>query len=627
MADTHDASAATSGRTARAAQTAEADGPQPARITIVDPDAALPFLTDDAPEPVLRDLVAVATDRLVYADAASDRYYAFDSAEDFGGGPARGYTGSIGSLTVFEGGRRDEDILYRVDNFEIGLERFLRGDLAQTPGAIDAELFGGVNAIRAAGDTINGNVAGATGTPDMPDTIEGRADATDTLRLAGRAADYGGEGTVEDFAITKDGGGFAARVVDVETLAFTDDPAPISVEEFLNPLTEVSLSVDDITVQEGDTGTTPATFTLALSEPVNRQVTIDVATVAETASAETDFTPLETTVTLAAGEATASVTVDVAGDTEVEPDETFTLNLTNASEGVTLDTETATATIANDDAEPPDELIDTQAADNVTGTDQDETLVLIADGQGDTFDAAGEVEGDTLDLSNLPTGQFGEDSAFVSLIEGIAVTPVSGTDSIANFERVIGTDAADTIGGDGGANVLDGGPGDDTIDGLGGDDRIPLDNGANAVAGGDGGDTFVLTLPAAAEGAAGRDVVGDFNAAEGDRFLVDLSGLELPADFQAVTAVRPDLAVPQAADRVADFFVEASDGPQPAVAVVQDVVQEVGGSLARLFIDANLDGSFYGVPTAESSADVVVDLVGGVDATGIGPDALTFLTG
>ena len=55
------------------------------------------------------------------------------------------------------------------------------------------------------------------------------------------------------------------------------------------------------------------------------------------------------TVSFAAGETSKTVTVNVAGDTTVEPDEGFTVTLSSPT-GATLGTASATGTIRNDDA-------------------------------------------------------------------------------------------------------------------------------------------------------------------------------------------------------------------------------------------------------------------------------------
>lgn len=95
-------------------------------------------------------------------------------------------------------------------------------------------------------------------------------------------------------------------------------------------------TVSDVTVTEGDAGTSNATFLVRLLNPSTSAVTVDVETVAGTASAA-DFTPLALkTLTFAAGTTQQLVTVPIVGDLIREGTETFLLKLSNPSEGVTL---------------------------------------------------------------------------------------------------------------------------------------------------------------------------------------------------------------------------------------------------------------------------------------------------
>ena len=55
------------------------------------------------------------------------------------------------------------------------------------------------------------------------------------------------------------------------------------------------------------------------------------------------------TVSFAAGEVTKTISINVVGDTAVESDETFNLTLSGATNGATITSGTATATILNDD--------------------------------------------------------------------------------------------------------------------------------------------------------------------------------------------------------------------------------------------------------------------------------------
>jgi hypothetical protein len=110
------------------------------------------------------------------------------------------------------------------------------------------------------------------------------------------------------------------------------------------------LAVSDVAVPEGDSGTTPATFTVTRSGSTTGATSVTYATSNGTATAGSDYTAVApTVVTFAAGETSKAVTVLVTGDTLVEPDETFTLKLSPAA-GMILSDDTATATILNDDA-------------------------------------------------------------------------------------------------------------------------------------------------------------------------------------------------------------------------------------------------------------------------------------
>ncbi|MFH1120176.1 MAG: Calx-beta domain-containing protein, partial [Bacteroidota bacterium] len=116
------------------------------------------------------------------------------------------------------------------------------------------------------------------------------------------------------------------------------------------------LAISDISLAEGDSGTTGFTFTLTLSAASDDVVTIDYATADGTATeADADYTGVSGTITFAAGETSKTVTVLVNGDAKTETNETFTIGLTDLvtnGNTITLGTASATATITNDDNTP-----------------------------------------------------------------------------------------------------------------------------------------------------------------------------------------------------------------------------------------------------------------------------------
>ena len=113
-----------------------------------------------------------------------------------------------------------------------------------------------------------------------------------------------------------------------------------------------SLSVDDASVTEGDTGTADLEFAVKLSPASDGEVTVQWATSkesADTAEPGSDYTAGNGTLTFAAGETGKTVTVTVQGDAVDEPNETLTVTLSNQTSGVSITDATATGTITDDD--------------------------------------------------------------------------------------------------------------------------------------------------------------------------------------------------------------------------------------------------------------------------------------
>jgi chitinase len=112
------------------------------------------------------------------------------------------------------------------------------------------------------------------------------------------------------------------------------------------------LSVGDVSVREGNSGTVSAVFTVTLSAPSSQTVTVAYATQDGTATAGGDYQATSGTLTFAPGETAKTIAVAVNGDTVPEPDETFRLILSNATNAV-IAVGQATGTILNDDGPPP----------------------------------------------------------------------------------------------------------------------------------------------------------------------------------------------------------------------------------------------------------------------------------
>lgn len=126
----------------------------------------------------------------------------------------------------------------------------------------------------------------------------------------------------------------------------------LAVDDFsLTPNPPPSLSIDDVIVLEGDSGTTIARFTVSLSSPAPLGgVTFDIATQDQTATvADNDYVMRSLTAqTILQGNQTYTFDVTVNGDTNVEPTETFLVNVMNIIGAMVGDTQ-GIGTISNDD--------------------------------------------------------------------------------------------------------------------------------------------------------------------------------------------------------------------------------------------------------------------------------------
>jgi probable HAF family extracellular repeat protein len=98
-----------------------------------------------------------------------------------------------------------------------------------------------------------------------------------------------------------------------------------------------TLSISDVTIIEGNAGTTNAVFTIRLSAASGEAVTVSFATSDGTASAGSDYAAHSGSITLAPGATTATVTVAVNGDRVGEPNEAFHVGLSAAAGALIAD--------------------------------------------------------------------------------------------------------------------------------------------------------------------------------------------------------------------------------------------------------------------------------------------------
>lgn len=151
--------------------------------------------------------------------------------------------------------------------------------------------------------------------------------------------------------------------------AIVDGQATITIDDN-EDLPKVSVA--DLSVTEGD-GAAPNDFvnadvTVSLDSPSATAATVQLDTSAGTATAGTDYEEVTAqTVTIPAGQTSVTQTIKVFGDTVVEPDEDFTVTLSNPSANIDPGTMTATVTIVDNEVQPDLSIGDVTVTEGDTG--------------------------------------------------------------------------------------------------------------------------------------------------------------------------------------------------------------------------------------------------------------------
>ena len=128
------------------------------------------------------------------------------------------------------------------------------------------------------------------------------------------------------------------------------DPANPPANCVTTTPTAPTITINDVFKLEGNDTTTNFNFTVTRSGDTTGASSVTWSTSDGTATAPSDYTAVPPTVTsFAAGETTKTVTVVVNGDTTVEPNETFNVDLSTCV-GCTITDNKGVGTILNDDA-------------------------------------------------------------------------------------------------------------------------------------------------------------------------------------------------------------------------------------------------------------------------------------
>lgn len=239
---------------------------------------------------------------------------------------------------------------------------------------------------------------------------------------------------------------------------------PIGGGQLISP----KISINDVTVAEGNSGITSSTFTVSLSSASSSTTTVNFATSDGSATTtNNDYIPNIGTLSFAPGETSKIITIQVIGDATIESDETFDLMLSGATNSSILDG-TGVGIILNDDAALP------IPATIYCGKTIDQFTSVI---NGDTN-------------NNVIVGTIGDD-----LINGFGgddrIWSIGGNDCIFGGEGndyLVGGDGNDEINGENGNDKIWGQLGMDKLYGSFGDDRLSGGADNDSIFGEDGND-------------------------------------------------------------------------------------------------------------------------------------------
>lgn len=529
----------------------------------------------------------------LYGEAGDDSILGYDGADTIDGGAGNDtIDGGKGQDTViYQGNQNDYKITYDADSEtwtvedvtgdsgddgvdegtdlikDVGLLIFADGDKPLSPGDLGGETPTPPVTIKPelsiSGVTL---MEGNTGTTNAVLTVNLSAKSTDSITVAFSTQD----GTAlagSDYVAKTDTLTFAPGVtsqqinipVNGDLLNEADETFSVSLSNARNATlptassANVTLQNDDpvpsvtisnmtsaASITEGNTGTTPVTVTLTLSDASDLPVSVNWKTVDGTALAsDRDYLPETGIINFAPGVTEQSFTVQVQGDTRLEKDETFAAEISNPINATLGANTTAQFLIRNDDRAVP--------------TPFDDYLEETADNDD--------------------------------------------VDALAGNDTVLGFGGNDTITGNDGNDSIDGGDGDDQVLGGEGNDTLLASNGNDTLSGGLGDDSFVIngtpTGTLLIEDTGGNDTLDTSNA--GSAANINLT----PGQTSTVGGLTITLS---AGGKVSDpldtyFLQDVSGSFEDDVDTVLNIVPKVVGAINTFQPDSLVGlGSFIDKP-------------------------------
>ncbi len=117
----------------------------------------------------------------------------------------------------------------------------------------------------------------------------------------------------------------------------------------LNDDSAPSLTINDVSIAEGNSGTKSLNFTVTLSKASGQTVKVNYATADGIARGTSDYVAKSGTLTFTAGQTSKTISIVINGDTTFEGDETLFVLLSNSTVA-SIGRARGVGTIRNDDS-------------------------------------------------------------------------------------------------------------------------------------------------------------------------------------------------------------------------------------------------------------------------------------
>ncbi len=299
---------------------------------------------------------------------------------------------------------------------------------------------------------------------------------------------------------------------------------------------DAAASIADLTQPEGSSGgTSLMSFTVTLDRALPVDTTVSYTTTAGTATAPSDYSTTAGSVIVPAGATTAPVDVPIVGDTLLETNESFFVDLTATNNGIISDSR-GDGTITNDDAAPTIAISDGSLLEGNTSTSPMVFTVSLSAASGldasvaySTANATATSPADYTGISSAVTIPAGSTSATISVpIVGETLYEVNET-----FLVNLGTPTNATIGDGEGVGTITN------------DDSPPIGSVSDAsVSEGSTGGTSSMVFTVTLNGPSGLPATFGYATADGsaaapDDYAAASSTVTVPAGATTATIAVP----------------------------------------------------------------------------------------